>query len=71
MTNRNIDTNYDAAGLRAEETVDGWSVLDTHDGQSRWWPSADARAEIEQSINPSRTAVRICATEPMRGTWSN
>lgn len=34
-----------------------------------WWPGAEASAEIQQSIEPRATAVRICQAQPMRGTW--
>jgi hypothetical protein len=61
------DTTAPTATLTATVSDDRWSVVDSEGG--RWWPDAAARAEIEASDTPATTAVRICDSEPMRGTW--
>lgn len=50
------------------DTIDNIiTVIDAEGG--RWFPSEEAQAEIESSANPEAAAIRICAEEPMRGTW--
>jgi hypothetical protein len=54
-------------GLHAGYGTHGWSVDDQVGGV--WWPSDEARAEIEASDDPAAKAVEICETEPERGEW--
>lgn len=53
--------------LSALWTVNGYLVCD-HAG-SAWHPNAEARAEISAAAEPAAEAVRICQTQPLRGTW--
>lgn len=34
-----------------------------------WWPSNEAELEIDASDDPEITAILMCASQPMRGTW--
>ena len=34
-----------------------------------WWPSDEARAEIEASPDPEATALMIAEDHPTRGAW--
>ena len=42
-------------------------VADSDGG--RWWPSAEALAEIRASSDPAAIAIRIATDQPMRGEW--
>lgn len=55
--------------LTAEFRDDSWTVVDSDGG--RWWPDDETAEEIEASDDPAAEAVRICDTEPMRGTWKS
>ena len=54
--------------MTAYEYSQGWSVEDSDGGI--WWPSDEAKAEIEQSDDPESAAEIMCRTEPTRGEWS-
>jgi len=47
----------------------GNSITVTDDCGGRWYPDDEAEQEIMESARPLLTAVKICATEPMRGCW--
>lgn len=56
-----------ASELAADRVVDGWRVVDLEGGA--WWPDAGAADDIARAADPAAEAVRICASEPMRGQW--
>jgi hypothetical protein len=53
--------------LLAQNTTDGWCVVDTDGGV--WWPDTTAERVIERAPNPGQLARVLCHTEPTRGTW--
>jgi hypothetical protein len=55
------------AGLCVEIRHDTRTVCDPAGGV--WWPDESAEAEIEASDDPAATALEICHTTPMRGSW--
>lgn len=56
------------SNLTADETSDGWRVVDADGGV--WWPGAEAAEEIEASADPAATAARIADQQPTRGRWA-
>ena len=72
MSQQNHDDMQETqtADLTAQRLSNGWCVTDDHGGGT-WWPKPEAAIEIKTSINPAGTAVRICETQPKRGTWHN
>ncbi len=55
--------------LHADETTDGWTVVDSNGG--RWWPHDDESEAIARSANPAVTVLALCRQEPTRGTWAD
>lgn len=53
--------------LQTKTLHDTITVVDPDGGI--WWPSDEARTDIERSTNPAETALRICREQPMRGVW--
>ena len=54
--------------LTAELLHGAWCVLDSDGGI--WHPGDEATEEIARADAPKAVAEHICATEPMRGSWS-
>ena len=67
METTNTNTGNEMSNLTlAADTLHGiLTVLDSDGG--RWWPSADAQAEIAAASNPEAAAVEMCKTSPDRG----
>lgn len=59
------DYYYEGSLVLEEFSV--WAVDDEAGG--RWWPGAEAAAEIDASDDPESVALRICREDPMRGEW--
>lgn len=54
--------------LQPNRNADGWHVTDVNNG-GVWWPSDEAKQQIEAAQDPAAEALRIVRAEPMRGVW--
>lgn len=61
----NTDTS---TTLNADLLHGVWCVRDSDGGI--WHPGEEAREEIARADDPESRAEHICATQPMRGSWS-
>ncbi len=53
-----------------DEGPDGFGIIVAdHDGGGVWHPDEDAAREIRAHRDPDAAAVRMCRTQPMRGSW--
>lgn len=62
-------TTTDGITLTSVQRNNTWCVLDSDGGV--WWPSLEAEEEIDRAEDPAMAVVRMCADEPMRGSWAD
>lgn len=51
----------------ADTEEDTWSVQGQ--GNTRWWPSDEGRAEIRRRGNTAEAALTVCMDQPTLGKW--